>query len=306
MCISLKPSKMSKTKIMVGRCSKEEHYLAYKNTSVNLSDKPNVMVLPIPTDYLDASNVIDTSSYKEFLNVYEEAIKPVTLNGGSLRLTRSRGVYVNQISSGSYDIVVGNSLEDIFDVISGIPIGKKPDIQISDLMKLKDIYPNYSFAFCIWDGQVDAEPIMFKYKPFDYDRIFIPTLDLHDGKDFSFGSVFLDHSIIIGLDFMDDIKEESSIHGSGNLLVANFGSKDLTYYKRSIYHKADISDKMKEILPTKICGTKLIKYMPNGDIYFNCNDKENRLTREMPDVLYEQYLRSELKAKLLPRVFSAL
>lgn len=305
MCISLKPSKMSKTKILVGRCSKEEHYLAYKNTSVNLSDKPNVMVLPIPTNYLDASNVIDTSSYKEFLNVYEEAIKPVTLNGGSLRLTKSRGVYVNQISSGSYDIVVGNSLEDIFDVISGIPIGKKPGIQIYDLMKLKDIYPNYSFAFCIWDGQVDAEPIMFKYKPFDYDRIFIPTLDLHDGNGFSFGSVFLDHSIMIGLDFMDDIKEESLTHGSGNLLVANFGSKDITYHKCSIYHKANISDKMKEILPTKICGTKLIKYMPNGDIYFNCN-KENRLTREMPDVLYEQYLRSEPKAKLLPRVVSAL
>lgn len=98
MCISLKPSKMSKTKIMVGRCSKEEHYLAYKNTSVNLSDKPNVMVLPIPTNYLDASNVINTSSYKEFLNVYEEAIKPLAFNGGSLRLTKSRRVYVNQIS----------------------------------------------------------------------------------------------------------------------------------------------------------------------------------------------------------------
>ena len=306
MCISLKPSKMSKTKIMVGRCSNEEHYLAYKNTSVNLSDKPNVMVLPIPTDYLDASNVIDTSSYKEFLNVYEEAIKPLSFNRGVDSL-RSAKVYVNQISSGSYHIVVGNSLKDIFDVISDMPSDKKPDIQISDLIKLKDIYPNYSFAFCIWDGQVDAEPIMFKYKPFDYDRIFIPTLDLHDGKDFSFGSVFLDHSIMIGLDFIDDVKEESSIHGSGNLLVANFGSKDLTYHKRSIYHKAGISDKIKEILPTKICGSKLLKYMPNGDIYFNCNDKENRLTREMPKVLYEQYLHNKPKYdKATPRVVNAL
>ena len=306
MCISLKPSKMSKTKIMAGRCSKEEHYLAYKNTSVNLSDKPNVMVLPIPTEYLDSTNVIDTSSYKEFLNVYEESMKTYSLNNTSFR-GGTRSVYVNQISSGSYDIVVGNSLEDIFDVISGLPIGKKPDIQISDLMKLKNIYPNYSFAFCIWDGQVDAEPIMFKYKPFDYDRIFIPTLDLHDGNDFTFENVFLDHSIMIGLEFIDDIKEESSKYGRGNLLVANFGSKDLTFHKRSLYHKADVSDKMKSILPTKICGTKLLKYMPNGDIYFNCNDKENRLTREMPELLYQQYLLNKPKAdKLTPRIISAL
>ena len=293
---------------MVGRCSKEEHYLAYKNTSVNLSDKPNVMVLPIPTEYLDSTNVIDTSSYKDFLDVYEESIKPYTLNSGSSRSgTKSRSVYVNQISSGSYDIVVGNSLKDIFNVISNMPSGKKPDIQTTDLLKLKDIYPDYSFAFCIWDGQVDAEPIMFKYKPLDYDRIFIPTLDLHDGKDFSFGNVFLDHSIMIGLDFMDDVKEENSKYGDGNLIVADLGSKDFTSHKRSLYHKAGMSDKMKDILPTKICGTKLLKYMPNGDIYFNCNVKENRLTREMPDVLYEKYLLNKPKFNnAIPRVMSAL
>jgi len=261
MCISLKPSKMSKTKIMVGRCSKEEHYLAYKNTSVNLSDKPNVMVLPIPTNYLDASNVINTSSYKEFLNVYEEAIKPVTLNGGSLRLTKSRGVYVNQISSGSYDIVVGNSLEGIFDVISGLAIGKKPDIQISDLMKLKDIYPNYSFAFCIWDGQVDAEPIMFKYKPFDYDRIFIPTLDCHDGKVPKTGFVYADHYIMVGSKYQDFVKNSQEF------------STD----------KYKLSNKMIDVLPNFVAGMSVTGEVKNGDMFFNVNKSgfmSDRLTRQ--------------------------
>jgi len=90
--------------------------------------------------------------------------------------------------------------------------------------------------------------------------------------------------------------------------MANLGLKDLTFHKKhSLYHKADVSDKMKSILPTKICGTKLLKYMPNGDIYFNCNDKENRLTREMPELLYQQYLLNKPKAdKLTPRIISAL
>lgn len=116
-------------------------------------------------------------------------------------------------------------------------------------------------AFCIWDGDIQAEPILFTYKPFDYNKIFIPTLDCHDGKIPKTGFVYADHYIMVGSKYQDFVKNSQEF------------STD----------KYKLSNKMIDVLPNFVAGMSVTGEVKNGDMFFNVNKSgfmSDRLTRQ--------------------------
>jgi len=248
MCISLEESSMFDTKIMIGLYSNEKHFMCYKNNAENYSKYKNIMILPFPTDYLGSDSMIDTSSYVDFLDDAQEAcaVDELTISCAPAGAAAAAS-YTEVFKSGSYDVIVGNSLSSMYKIYKDMPGEKNPQLNLSLLRFLKSHYKGYSFAFCIWDGEINAEPILFTYKPFDYNKIFIPTLDCHNGGYPKSEYVYADHFIMVGSKYNGFLKD---------------GQKFET-------NKSQLSNQMIDILPNFVEGMPITGEVENGDMFFD-------------------------------------
>lgn len=262
MCITTSRAKLSDTLVYVGEGhykNEDVHVLAYQNKAVSLPKdwnsvaEANAMVLPFPTrDEMGPANILDTRKYKSFLKDISEASKHQmrTLGGDSFSL-KSRGISkgVQIFDSGSYTVVLAENVNQIPGALQLVTENKRPKISDEFLQGYGKLYPNAPIAVCCWEGQIEAEPLLWWYKPTNKHQFFIPTMDAHDGRapDVN-ASVDSDHIISVG--------------SADNSRVGHMFQ---------VHYKDALPDEVRGLLPSYVYGTKVKGQVKNGDSYVDTN-----------------------------------
>jgi hypothetical protein len=255
MCITFTTSKMSNTHIYVGEANKQGklvHVLAYQNTA--LSNRPNAMVLPFPTSVdMSQDNVIDTSKFKNFLKDISNASRDLRRSMRSRNMlfgSRIDGV-AKVFDSGSYTIVLATNVWQIPEALSRVSVEKRPSVTSDFLIGYNDLYPDQPIAVCCWNGSIQAEPLMWWYEPSDRSKLFIPTMDAHDGNAPNLNaSAEYDHIISVG-----------SVESTNGNKVA---------------YTENIPDNIKDLFPTHVYGKKYFGRMYNGDCFVETESLQNK------------------------------
>jgi hypothetical protein len=203
MCCTADLSTLSDTIIYAGHQTREDQrvqVLAYQNKAK--STGPNAMILPIPTDVsMGPDNLVDTREGGAFLGILAEALAPQyrRLSDDSLVGAASMNFGAQVVEVGSYTIVLAERLSQVREALERVPENKRPEFSSEFLVGYGKLYPDHRFVICCWEGELKAEPVMLWFVPRD-ERLFIPTMDAHDGGAPKPGWVSTDHAIIVGVE----------------------------------------------------------------------------------------------------------
>lgn len=197
MCMSVRPSEMSNTKIYVGEAVYNEkyvHVLAYQNKAK--TNEPNAMVLPLFTkEKVTENNVVDTSSFKDMLDLIFKPFTNEKLSRG-LSFSASKALV---FTSGSYTIILADNINEAVGALEQVPKNKRPIITKEFTESFGNVYSDYPVAICCWDGSITPEPLLWWYEPIEKDALMVPTMDSHDGHRLKVNvQVKMDHSIAVG------------------------------------------------------------------------------------------------------------
>jgi len=174
----------------------------------NYADKspgrPNAMILPFPTaTAMGPANILDTRDCKKILDDYNESTAPrsrsVTNGFGVAGADFSDSVQVFQ--SGNYHVVLASnaSVTSIQAALQTVPAEKRPAIPREMIEGYLKLYSGWTIAICCFSGTVEAEPLLWWYEPKDASKLFLPTLDAHDGNAPNVDAeVQMDHVLIVG------------------------------------------------------------------------------------------------------------
>lgn len=242
MCCTLQPAKLSKTIVYAGHAIKDERrvaVLAYQNRAHSLG--ANAMVLPIPTDgELGPQNIIDTRVGGHFLEHMDEMarqrMRSLSMKSASPMIGSSFQVF----DSGSYTVIIAPKPSMIPLALMAVPTNKRPIISDEFLYGYSEIYPNCPIAVCCWEGQLKSEPLLWWYEPRD-ERLFLPTMDAHDGRAPQRGNVSVDHTLL-----WDNPAGEFRIEFDGNRSVPS---------------------QIQELMPKRVSVLRPNGQLPNGDCW---------------------------------------
>lgn len=212
MCITLEPARLSSTILLAHEVEHEGrkvNVVGYQNNAESNGSGPNAMVLPIPSNVpMTQANCIDMTGAGKVFRDYEAFLRPRSRGfSKSLGIGPAAADGIRVFDSGSYTVLLTKQfdLERLRDVLADLPPDKRIDL---DLPKAKifsafrKFYPGWHLAICIWNGSVDAEPILWWYEPMPpyVNNHFLPGLDAHDGNppDPGLKSVPIDHAIVVG------------------------------------------------------------------------------------------------------------
>jgi len=257
MCISMQPSEMSSTKLYAGEATRGAtyvHVLAYQNHAKTRG--PNAMILPIPArGELGPENVIDTSSFKHFLDDITEATRRQTrgARGMDVDLSLSQGAQVFDV--GSYTVVLARRPNDVGEALARAPAAKRPERREDVLISYNVNYPGSWLAMCCWNGAIEAEPLLWWYEPANPELLFAPALDAHDGRAPQFErAVKVDHHVSFGSTLARSCFPPVSTYRTAN---SNKTSP--------VLYSDTIPSSVQELLPRAVVGTHVTGAMPNGD-----------------------------------------
>lgn len=224
MCISIRPATFSSTKIYVGDANLKDkyvHVLAYQNSARSVVyNSPNAMILPFPTKVpMTKENVIDTSSFKTFLNDIAEASQhkaKYLFNGRGLLGSQFRSAQIFKV--GSYTVILAENAIQIPDALSQLEPNVRPEISQSLLNSFNEKYPDMPIAVCCWSGTIDPEPLLWWYEPYHKEALFIPTMDSHDGISLDTSHpVKRDHIISVGSAIFMTRKQDNQVYYNSNI-----------------------------------------------------------------------------------------
>lgn len=213
MCITLEAATLSSTILVahqVEHDGKTVNVVGYQNHAVSRGHGPNAMVLPIPSAVdMTPANCVDMTGAEKIFRKYEDVVRPRSRG-------MSKGIGVASLGhdslevfdSGSYTVVLTRQfdLERLRDVLAALPGDKRLDLGLPQMRvfhSFRKLYPEWHLAICIWNGTVEAEPILWWYEPMPefVDNHFLPGLDAHDGNppDPGLKSVPIDHTLVAGI-----------------------------------------------------------------------------------------------------------
>lgn len=239
---------MSDTLLYVGeacKAGKDVHVLAYQNKAK--SSGPNAMVLPFPTsEPMSQDNVIDTSSFKNFLKDITNASK---IHMRYLGTSRGFNSLAQVFDVGSYTIVLADNIKQIHDALDQVPEHKRPSISYNFLTGYSKLYKDQPIAVCCWDGAIEAEPLLWWYVPRDKSVLFIPTMDAHDGN----------------APKLEAIVDADHIVSVGSTLP------DKTSRQRRVVYQDKIPASVRALLPSSSYGFKVYNRTKNGDMFVQTN-----------------------------------
>ncbi len=277
MCMTTSRATLSNTQIYVGEGyhnGEYVHVLAYQNKAAshprdwNSVAEPNAMVLPFPTSQeMSEENMIDTRPFKSFLKDISWASKYVMKTLG-VETNSARGISLKSaqvFSLGSYTVVLAENVWQIQEALTRVPEKKRPTISNEFLAGYDKLYPNQPIAVCCWEGTIEAEPLLWWYKPTNKDTLFIPTMDAHDGGPPDVNAkVNSDHQISIGS------ADNSRI---GHVYQVRYTDR--------------LSREVQQLLPSYVYGTKMKGLVKNGDIFVDTNRMSagSKAYKDMPEAI---------------------
>lgn len=256
MCMTIDPANLDKTILLAHEVEvdgKTLNVIGYQNNATNKSypRRPNAMVLPFPAaELMTQDNCIDMTGHERLFKEYQGLMIARTR---SLNLSKGRERGVDSLSvfdSGSYTVVLAADAQDIPSAINQVPENKRPRLHPELFEALGMWYPGWSVALCCWDGAIEAEPMVWWYRPLPEfrDKHFLPGLDGHDGgvPDPARDSVPVDHTIVVGGPVVDGKRENAA------------------------YLLRDVPDELRRWLPSHVYGDMLPQsggtmQMRNGD-----------------------------------------
>jgi hypothetical protein len=259
MCISSARANFNTTKVYSGEAKldgKYVHVIAYQNNATSqVAWEPNAMILPFPTNVvMDQNNIVDTRSFKGFLQDITDASKILrrTLGSRSIGAISASARDALVFDSGSYTVILAENMSQVPKALTQVSDDKRPILSYRFMMGFQKLYPNQPLAICCWKGSVEAEPLLWWYEPKDKSTLFVPTMDAHDGNAPDVEAVVkTDHIISVG----------------SNLLGATYSRQ----YNR-VNYKSQLSDQARQLLPDYVYGTELPGRMVNGDMFVKVAD----------------------------------
>lgn len=199
MCVTTSPAHLSNTILYAGHALREGKLvavLAYQNRASSVG--PNAMILPFPAAApMGPENIVDTRVGGHFLTSMDEQArhrsKSVTNYRSIGASAASKEVQI--FDSGSYTVVLASKPSLIPGALKLVPENKRAHVSYQLLAAYSKLYPDHQVAVCCWEGDLKAEPLLWWYEPKDK-RLFLPTLDAHDGGAPRPGEVHLDHTLM--------------------------------------------------------------------------------------------------------------
>jgi hypothetical protein len=205
------------------------------------------MVLPFPTDVgMGPDNIIDTREGGRFLRDLDMSAR-TQYRGMALNSTMfgARPDETLQVfKSGSYTVLLTRNVLMIPGALMSMPDKQRPPVTESFLIGYERRYPGWPIAVCCWRGHLESEPLLWWYEPRAADeRLFIPTMDAHDGQPPRPGPVQVDHAILWG----------------------NDNGAFVPYFPRKL------PSAIQELMPQKMSAARLSGPMSNGDTWASSN-----------------------------------
>lgn len=203
MCCTADVSALSNTIIYAGhqtRDGQRVQVLAYQNKAE--STGPNAMILPIPTDIsLGPDNLVDTREGGAFLETIATALgpRPRAYDSNTIIGAAADFDLAQVVEVGSYTVLLADRLSQVSEALERVPVNKRPRFSSEFIAGYAELYPNHRFVICCWEGELNAEPVMLWFVPREA-RLFIPTMDAHDGQAPKPGWIRTDHVIVVGVE----------------------------------------------------------------------------------------------------------
>lgn len=263
MCITTSEADLSKTVVYGGRAvheGKNVHVLAYQNKAESFSG-PNAMFLPIPSDIpMTSKNLVDTSKFPDFLDDIAYASKNSRLARGLDHDSFAGDVGIAEVFDvGSYTVIIASNLKQVPEALERVPEKRRPAFSDAFLRGMQGLYPSDQVLICCFDGSIEAEPILCWYVPRNEDRIFIPTMDAHNG-----GSPNL----------------EVRVRTDHKILTGHFSAAK-TYNR--VEYTSEIPEEVKHLLPEFSNGLYWGRYSKNNDSFVHF----------LPDSVYPVLIRGD-------------
>lgn len=244
MCMTASAATLTGTHLYAGEGTykgRDVHVIAYQNLAKSWG--PNAMIIPFPAaEAMGPENVIDTRAFPTFLKSITDSLQPrmrSALNSKGIVGSSRAQVF----SVGSYTVVLATTIADVTEVLDEVPADRRPKVNSAFIEGFAQLYPGWPVAVCCWNGEVEAEPLLWWYIPRDSTKIFAPSMDAHDGGPPALNvDVFVDHHVA-------------------------FGSTKVPRGARVHYNHTVFPEGVQGLLPTQIKGRHIQRDMPNGDFY---------------------------------------
>jgi len=272
-CCSLQPARFSNTHGLAAEAQhngKTVHLLGYQNTAVNMADggKANALFLPIPAKpgTMTHVNILNTTSSPGLFDDLEAALPRPPERGLIMSTMATSGTIApppEVFEHDIYTIVLASDPSQIPAALSQVRPERRPSLNPAIFQAYGKWYKGWTFALCCFNTrqQTEAKPMLWWYEPLNPDRLFFPALDAHTGNPPDLTKmVDVDHDIF-------------------------FGSDKMTKGYPVSYRDVTMSSELKQLLPKKICGSRISSPMINGDFYVDTISLRNGsygLKREGP------------------------
>ena len=216
MCCTVYPAILSSTILLAHQIEHEGktvNILGYQNHAKNKAypATPNAMIIPIPSAVpMTPANCVDMTGAERVFRAYEECLRPRTRGGGSKNMAVAAAGGFDDLQvfeSGSYTVLLTKhvNLTALREAMENLPEDKRLKLDLAQakvFSAYRKLYPDWHIAICIWNGEIEPEPLLWWYEPMAEfaDKHFLPGLDAHDGNppDPSVKSVPIDHTIVVG------------------------------------------------------------------------------------------------------------
>ena len=158
--------------------SRRVHILGFQNRVVNEFDRPNAIVLPVPSALpLGPANLVDVPA-DALLNP-AGVVRRMDPNLG-LRLPRVEKAS-RVLQRGRYGVVFVNDPQELVPAVEKLPEADRPPCDRRTLAAFVRWYPQWPLLLLCWRGRMHAEPVVLWYEPVEAKKLFLPTLDASKG-----------------------------------------------------------------------------------------------------------------------------
>lgn len=148
MCITSGKAELSKTKILSMPLDNGRHLLSYSNKAINLSGKPNSMILPIPGE-VNKDWFYNTTEYNRFMNDIErDANAHLYRSAGLLR--KSKSLSFDEFEVGFYKVITTNDIDRLkYRLLDFYDESQRPEIS-EELLNFSNHITRDGVSWCVF------------------------------------------------------------------------------------------------------------------------------------------------------------